>query len=321
MFSCPICKNNFSDGVRCSKCSLSYCFSCANITESNFRKLGAARQATMQCTTCKTNQGQLSPAVLYPGSSSTATLDQVLQELRNGISGINTRLEQLPPIVQELQNLKENLQNFEISMCGMKNEVNENSLKIGEVLKRVESLESQSSSNTDYPQLKMDIAKLSSDLNNKEQLLRINNIEIKGIPSKKKENLIELVCKIGEIIGQTISKTDINFSIRAQSTSEHKNIIIGFLGRYTKENFIAAARARKNGLTAEDLGFAGNTNRVYINDHLTRDNKHLLSKVKKLAQEKNHNHVWVQNCRILTRKNDTSPIIAVCSESDLLKLK
>lgn len=324
MITCPVCKDNFSDGVKCTKCLLSYCFSCANISESNYRKLGPSRQAAMHCANCKTvgksNQGQQSPG-LHPGSSSTATIDVVLQELRNGIAGINIRLDQLPSIKQDIQNLQQNLHNFEISISDIRKDVNENSLQLDKVIKRVESLESQPSMDTNYTDLHSQISTLSSELAVKDQLLRANNIEIKGIPVKKNENLYGVVCRIGELVGHPISISDINFVVRARSESNPKPIIVGFLGRYVKDNFIASTRSHKPGLTSGDLGFPGTATRIFVNDHLTRDNKRLLTQVKKLAIEKNIKYVWVQNCKILTRRNDTSPIFAVNNEGDLLKLK
>lgn len=117
-----------------------------------------------------------------------------------------------------------------------------------------------------------------------------------------------------------MAPAEINFVTRARSVTNNKPIIVGFLGRYAKENFVASARSYKN-LTAEDLGFVGVTSRIFVNDHLTRENKQLLTKTKKLALEKNYKYTWVQNCKILVRRNDTSPIISIGSEGDLVKIK
>ncbi|KAL0849998.1 hypothetical protein ABMA28_011909 [Loxostege sticticalis] len=324
MFTCPLCNDNFSDGVKCFKCTVIYCFSCANITEVNYRKLGPARQAAVQCTSCKANQSQVE-AVSSPGpqsSSSGATLDQVLQELRSGIDGINARLEQLPFIKNDIKNVKENLHNLETSIAGIKTVVEENTVKLADFEERIYTLENKPQPNSEYPQLQDEITKLTNELTAKDQMLRLNNIEIKGIPVKKNENLYEVVCKIGDLLGQHIDKTDINFVTRARSTTQaSKPIIVGFLVRYKKQDFVASARLRKPGLTAQDLGFTGDMNKIYINDHLTKHNKQLLSKAKTLAREHNFNYVWVQNSRILTRKSETSPIIPINSESDLQKIK
>lgn len=93
----------------------------------------------------------------------------------------------------------------------------------------------------------------------------------------------------------------INFATRARSTSTNKPILVGFVNRYIKEDFIAVARNNKQ-LNADDIVFAGDKIRIFINDHLTQKNKKLFTKTKKLATDKNHKYVWVQNCKILVRK-------------------
>lgn len=321
MFTCPLCTKNHADGVRCSKCCVSYCFMCANISEENYRKLGKARQAAIQCTSCKNAQSQGTGAGVAPGTAPAATLDIVLQELRTGINSINERLEQLPPILKDIQIIKENITHFEASLGSLKQELEGNTMRLIQVEERINVLEKQPPIDKDYPLLQAEITKLSNDLMTKDQLLRLNNVEIKGIPIKKNENLLEIVRKIGNIIGQQIEKSDINFVTRARSASQPKPVIVGFVGRYQKQDFVAAAKLRKQGLTSQDLGFTGDLTKIYVNDHLTKENKQLLSKTKKIAVEKNYNYVWVQNSKILTRKNDTSPIIAIKNDSDLPKMK
>ena len=86
---------------------------------------------------------------------------------------------------------------------------------------------------------------------------------------------------------------------------------------YLKNDFIAAARHYKK-LNAGDLGFKGN-NRVYINDHLTLENKLLLNKTKVQAKERGFEHVWVRGYKILVRKNSASPKHYIKTELDLKK--
>lgn len=333
MFTCPGCSVEHLDGVRCSKCLISFCFSCANISEVNYRKLGVAKRAALLCASCKSSQQQAtavasSSAPSVPSaSSSSATLDQVLQELRSGICGINIRLEQLPTLIQEVKDIRENFRDINESIHSMKQEIQDNKtrthdveLKTLQVEKRVINLETKVANINDYPHLVTTLSKLATDFSSKEQRDRLNNVEIKGIPIKKNENLIEIVCQLGDIVGQPVSPSDINFVTRARSSADVKPIIVGFLGRYIKGNFVASARATKN-LTAEKLGFLKVESKIYVNDHLTSENKQLLTKVKKLAAEKNYKYTWVQNCRILIRKNDTSPIILIQSEGDIAKIK
>ncbi|KPJ03614.1 Putative mitochondrial inner membrane protein [Papilio xuthus] len=76
---------------------------------------------------------------------------------------------------------------------------------------------------------------------------------------------------------------------KADNANRIKSIVVSVLNRYQKDDFVAAAR--KLTITAADLGLQGGT-RIFINDHLTVDNKILLNKAKALAKEKNFAFTW-----------------------------
>lgn len=53
------------------------------------------------------------------------------------------------------------------------------------------------------------------------------NIEIKGIPSQQNENVLEIVEKLGAVIGMPILETDIEACDRVPvPTSEAKNVVV-----------------------------------------------------------------------------------------------
>ncbi|CAB3252696.1 unnamed protein product [Arctia plantaginis] len=86
---------------------------------------------------------------------------------------------------------------------------------------------------------------------------------------------------------------------------------------YLKSDFVAAARKHKL-LKIGELGLPGE-NRVYINDHLTLDNKILLNKTKARDKERGFEHVWVKGCKHFIRKNHISPMHHIKTEHDLKK--
>jgi hypothetical protein len=101
--------------------------------------------------------------------------------------------------------------------------------------------------------------------------------------------------------------------------SKDKLIIVSFINRYIKEDFIASARLKKS-ILAEDIGFQGIKQRVFINDHLTAENKKLLTSTKTLLKQKGYMYVWVKHCKIHVRKDDNSKAFVIHSERDLNKL-
>ncbi|KAL4714499.1 hypothetical protein ACJJTC_017562 [Scirpophaga incertulas] len=96
-----------------------------------------------------------------------------------------------------------------------------------------------------------------------------------------------------------------------------KAILVYFINKYAKEDFVAAARQKR--LSPTDIGLPG-SHRIYINDHLTSSNKQLLSKAKTLARENGFQFVWVKHAKIFVRKDSTSPFFTVAKEKDLLKI-
>lgn len=125
----------------------------------------------------------------------------------------------------------------------------------------------------------MDLDRMRFEFATQEQRSRLNNIEIKAIPTKKGENLFAIIDAIGRKVNYSCQKSQINYISRVPIyNSNEKLIIVSFLNRYVKEDFISAARAYKELCT-------GMSKRIYVKDHLSMDKK-ILSRVKIMAKEK-----------------------------------
>lgn len=120
-----------------------------------------------------------------------------------------------------------------------------------------------------------------------EQRSRSNNIEIIGIPEKPNENLGKILETIGKAINYPITPSDIDTYHRVSQftydKTKPKNIIVKFISKWKKDNFLASSKNNKN-LKTSDLNFAEN-NKVYINDHLSPQNKLLLKKNQRNIQK------------------------------------
>lgn len=171
--------------------------------------------------------------------------------------------------------------------------------------------------------LEAELEKLKYEANEKDQWSRMNNAEIKGIPQTQNENLLKIISVIGTTVNYPIDKSQINFVARVPSkdSTQPKPIIVGFVSRYVKEDFVAASRAKSKEvkLNASMIGYKSNS-MIFVNDHLTPANKILLSNAKKIAKEKGFHYSWVKYAKIHVRKNDTSPMMLIKSERDLMKI-
>lgn len=100
------------------------------------------------------------------------------------------------------------------------------------------------------------------------------------------------------------------------STANSKTVIARFVSRTKKAEFIA--KARKARLQTKDIRFHdAETKPVYINDHLTMENKQLFSKALALKKEHNWQFLWTADCLIKARKTEDSRVFRIRDETDL----
>lgn len=331
-FKCKRCGVDFRDGARCSVCKGNFDFPCSGITEAGYRKLGD-RKTTWKCPTCK---GALSPLVMPSTGSAKSPVPADLDSIALDIKRLGAQIASLPDLmatvkaiqadisdlktmksdIEDLKLMKPDVADMKVSVEFMQNSVETLTTKISDVNQEVQGL---LKTKDEVRVLQQRFDQLESDIREMEQRSRINNIEIKGVPLSQSENLFEIVAKIGSHIGCSITKEQINYIARIpmRNDKQNKTILVSVHNRYIKEDFVAAAK--KCTTAPADLGLRGDK-RIFVNDHLTVDNKMLLNKAKALAKERGFAYIWVKGCKIFARKSPTSNVLAIKSESDLKKI-
>lgn len=157
-----------------------------------------------------------------------------------------------------------------------------------------------------------------SRLVNCEQYSRNRNVEIKGIPPQQNENLLDIVGKLGVVIGAPILETDIEVCHRVPvPNSTAKNIVVQFMRRDRRDNFLGHAKKRR--VTCEDLGISSGSS-VYVNEHLCPALKKLLGVTVARKKECNWKFVWVRNGSIFARKAEQTPLLKVTCADDVCKI-
>ncbi|XP_050557468.1 uncharacterized protein LOC126911957 [Spodoptera frugiperda] len=324
MFKCKRCQAESRDGAKCVGCQGQFDFPCAGITEGGWRKLGE-RKNTWKCGNCK------SSTVSSPRPAGTSTATPVQADMES----IMAELKALSAQMDTLPTLMENMKAIQLELAELKSTRSEyESLKTGvefldqtveALANKVSGLQNEvdclAKSKDQMTALHDRCSRLEDIQREAEQRSRLNNLEIKGVPMTNSENLFEIVGKIGDLIGCNIPKEQINFIARVptRNNDQNKNIICSVHNRYLKNNFVAAAKKLKSSITASKLGLKSDSV-IYVNDHLTFENKMLLNKTKKLARERGFLYTWVVGCKILTRKNATSPTHHIKTEQDLKKI-
>lgn len=166
-------------------------------------------------------------------------------------------------------------------------------------------------------ELEIENQQLHQRVDELEQYQRLNNLEIKGLPSDCNETTVikEIVNKLGETLDE--KDIDVCHKVKIPNSAE-KNVIVRFTRR-SKRNAVLA-KARKARLTTESLGFDGPSKAVYINEHLTAKNKRLLGAAVARKKATGWKFVWTTDGKVLARRCESAPIIHITSLSDVERM-
>lgn len=333
------------DGALCSSCRLTFHFHCVSLAEVGWRRLGSDRQGTWICPECKITPQLNSPKPQLPEKPNTQEdtsnnvsslqkieailqtliklpeqVEQLRSDLNNMASGMKTQImDEFNTRFEEIEAKLEIVETF-------KKERNVLTIKLNKHEERISSLEKIFKDREELiKELQIKTSVLEREYNRSQQQNRFLNIEIVGIPEKPDEDLPQLLLKIATSINANIAREDIEFITRVQplqsQAGKPKRIIAKLNNRHAKDNIIANFRKinKSKGITSNDLGFEGNSTKVFINEHLTIANKILLNNCRKRAKEQDIKFVWVKNCSVYMRHHEKSPSAAITSDEDLEK--
>lgn len=217
------------------------------------------------------------------------------------VSRAISRMDALPN--QSIEKLKKEIDEFKISVNFLNETVEKLKADQKHLLAENKTLSARNS------ELEKRIAEM-------EQYSRKNNIEIKGVPCTQGESCRAILQSIGNKIQCPLSDSDVDIVHRVPSSSNTKHLIARFCSRSKKAEFIS--KARKARLQTSDLGFSGNDARpVYINDHLTQQNKKIFAMALNLKKERKWQFLWTDDCQIKARKTTDSRVFRIRDEADL----
>lgn len=195
----------------------------------------------------------------------------------------------------------------------------------------------------------------STRLTTQDQYSRNKNIEIKGIPRTPNENLVQLLAKVGDALGEPISEQDIEICHRLPARSAtsqsntapdpgvaknnevrphasavpdrgskagsdaplNENIVVVFNRRAKRDAIVK--KARRTRFTAEELGFTTKQS-VFVNEHLCPQLKKLLGMTIARKREMNWRFAWASGGKIFARETETSRAVQITCEADLHKM-
>ncbi|XP_063630402.1 uncharacterized protein LOC134801735 [Cydia splendana] len=199
-------------------------------------------------------------------------------------------------------------------MSGFTNSVNNFSADVANFREELSSLKKQQKETenirTEVVSLRAEVAELRDIIAAKEQRQLLKDIEISGRPESKSENLRQIVHVISNKLGIQLDPLEVDDVKRVGARREGEQqrprpVILTFIRRAPRDQLLKAARVRR-GLTSDTLEIPGPATRVYLNEHLSKPNRILFSKARKLGAELRFKYTWTSNGNIFMRRTDTS---------------
>ncbi|XP_028160227.1 uncharacterized protein LOC114352726 [Ostrinia furnacalis] len=244
-----------------------------------------------------------------------AELKDMFTQFQNSFSNmIDTRLK---AVTDELKDLK-------TSMNFISEQYEDFAKEMNSCSSSVKKLKEDSSSMQEM------IKDQNNKINQLEQRARMTNLELQCIPENKNENLINLVTRIGEVIGCIIEQDKILYCTRTAkanpSSTRPRNVIVQFSSPRVRDSFLAASisynkKHKLDKLNTSLLGIGGEKKPIFITEHLSPTNKALHAAARLKARELDFKYVWVKEGRIFMRKDDGSDYKLIKSMDCLNKLK
>jgi hypothetical protein len=167
------------------------------------------------------------------------------------------------------------------------------------------------------------ISELSDRLNRLEQYGRNRNVEIENVELLDGEKVEDIVVKVAGCINIELSPKDIEAAHRlpARKTSTAPpRIIVQFSSRKKRDEFIAA-RSQVAPITSQRLVGGKSSDRIYVNENLTRYYSELLWRAKQKGKAEGYKFVWYKYGKVLAKKSETSQsVIRISTPSDIDKI-
>lgn len=156
--------------------------------------------------------------------------------------------------------------------------------------------------------LKGTLNDVSADVDELKQRSRMKNIIINGIDQEKKEDVYKIVEDIGKQLDINNPMDDVQVAHR-MGPSKTASIVVRLLNSKTRTKWVKAGKEKQLW-----------KKKIYVNEHLTPKNQELYKKTKEIAKTKNFKFVWVNDNRILVRKDEKSKVLIMKTQDDLRRM-
>lgn len=244
----------------------------------------------------------------------------------------------------ELREVRDEMREFRREMAGLHSAMGVCTQRVDSLEARILSLETKQSvalPDNKVSHLEHIVGQLQLELNDREQDLLSADLEISNIPDIPGENVVHTVGLVAAKLGVTLEERDIVFAQRVglrmereahstvagtaspagatTATARGRRIVVRLTRRAVRDELLQGARMRR-GATTADFGLAAPPRRFFLNERLTRTNKHLFYRVREAGGRLGWRYTWTKNGRILAKQGDGKPTQCIRTMEDLTRV-
>jgi archaellum component FlaC len=314
MSHCGVCKKSCEDGVNSAKC-----VSCEGVFHVEcLKKQDGEIVKSRSCKDWKCKECRQTASSNDSSSPNTViTKDFLLKVMENFKNEIFIELKS---VKNETLELKVSVQHLSDSMDDITKQFSDFQKELNKV--KAENQELRGGNIL----LNRRVTELEERVRDLEQYSRKNNVEISGIPKTPNEDVKTIVREVGKALGVEVQPSQIAAAHRIPSYNKTRvpSLVVQFTERTMKEAFITKfkeSRSQSFHLTANKVNHNFPNDRVYVNDHLSPENKVFFAKLKAKCKELGYAFVWCRDGKFFIRKSAGERAIKVSTYQGIDQIK
>lgn len=319
--------------VGCTGCNQKYHASCLDLGREDLRQIRTTGsiQSCPSCQTRKRNQNSdTTPVRVNPTGPSDRDVKSGAHT-GNASSSItpSTNPSSFERILKDMEGafskMKVKMEDFTASLNSTTDDIFEFRKELNDLKKQVRELDAYKK---EVNSLRLEVTELRQELATHQQRQYLRDIEITGLTEHQQENLVHTVSVLSAKLGVDLDPRDIDDVRRVGSRDgpvahealrRPRPVIVTLVRRSPRDQLLRAARVRRD-ITTDKIEVPGNPRKIFINEHLTKNNRVLFSKARSTGKELKFKYIWTSNGNVFMRRSDTSSVMRVTSEAMLDRL-
>ncbi|XP_039298654.1 uncharacterized protein LOC120354833 [Nilaparvata lugens] len=294
-----------ADIIKCSKCVKTYHAACTRIRTPAKLLALKDKKDTWQCEEC-----------FKPAATATSVeQDPILEAIKNLHLTVNSMDSKLDVNTKKLSELESAVNLNTSALNDIRSEFNLLKTDTENLKGECEGLKMKNQKFSE------ELWRTRQDLNDLQQYSRKNNLEIVGFPVTENEDIYSIIESVAKGLNLSYCRSEISIAHRIPATKNSKipSIIVSYISRSTRNAWMAAAieKNKIQRLNATEVNASFPSGDVYVNEHLTPQNKFLLSYGKNLVKAKKLHRAWFSNGKMWVKKNANDQQIRVWSPHDI----